>query len=53
MKTLQLRWLGPPRVKVEGRPVRLENRKVSALLAVLSLDIRPQSLRIPGNPALA
>jgi DNA-binding SARP family transcriptional activator len=26
-----------------GRPVRLETRKVSALLAVLSLDRRPQS----------
>lgn len=43
METLELKWLGPPRVKVDGRPVRLETRKVSALLAVLSLDRRPQS----------
>jgi hypothetical protein len=43
METLELKWLGPPRVKVDGRPVRLETRKVSALLAVLSLGRRPQS----------
>jgi LuxR family maltose regulon positive regulatory protein len=43
MGTLELEWLGPPRVKADGRPVRLETRKVSALLAVLSVDRRPQS----------
>jgi LuxR family maltose regulon positive regulatory protein len=43
MKTLELNWLGSPQVKVDGEAVRLETRKVSALLAVLSLDRRPQS----------
>ena len=43
VQTLDLRWLGPPRVEVDGSPVRLETRKVTGLLAVLSLDGRPQS----------
>ncbi|MGA2380892.1 MAG: BTAD domain-containing putative transcriptional regulator [Spirochaetia bacterium] len=40
---LCLFWLGPPRVEVEDLPVRLETRKVTALLAVLSLERRAQS----------
>ncbi len=43
MPTLQLFWLGPPRVEREGRPLRLETRKVTALLAWLSLERRPHS----------
>jgi LuxR family transcriptional regulator, maltose regulon positive regulatory protein len=36
-------WLGHPRVEVSGCPVRLETRKVTALLAYLSLSEHPQS----------
>ncbi|MBN2050368.1 MAG: hypothetical protein JW760_08005 [Spirochaetales bacterium] len=36
-------WLGSPRVEVEGRPVRLETRKTTALLAFLSVERRPHS----------
>ena len=43
MEGLELKWLGPPQVKLDGGPVRLETRKVTALLAVLSLEGRPQS----------
>ncbi|MBE3063400.1 MAG: hypothetical protein IMZ69_00040, partial [Spirochaetes bacterium] len=43
MPDLGLFWLGSPRVEVAGRSVRLETRKVTALLAILSLDRRPQS----------
>ena len=42
METLDLKWLGPPRVEVNGTPVRLETRKVAALLAVVSVDRRPE-----------
>jgi DNA-binding SARP family transcriptional activator len=42
MDMLELKRLGPPRVKVDGRPVRLETRQVSAFLAVRSLKQRPQ-----------
>ena len=40
MASLGLYWLGPPRIEVEGRLIRLETRKVTALLAVLSVDRR-------------
>jgi len=43
METLELKWVGSPQVNVDGRPVRFETRKVTALLAVLSFDRRPQS----------
>lgn len=36
-------WLGPPRVEAAGRPVRLETRKTTALLAFLSVNQRPHS----------
>jgi LuxR family maltose regulon positive regulatory protein len=36
-------WLGAPRVEAAGRALRLETRKVTALLALLSLERRPQS----------
>jgi LuxR family transcriptional regulator, maltose regulon positive regulatory protein len=49
METLELKWLGPPRVKADGRPVRLETRKISALLAILSVDRRPQSREYLAN----
>jgi len=38
-----LYWLGPPRVEVDGQTVRLETRKITALLALLSVDHRPHS----------
>jgi LuxR family maltose regulon positive regulatory protein len=36
-------WLGHPRIELSGCPVRLETRKVTALLAYLSLSEHPQS----------
>jgi DNA-binding SARP family transcriptional activator len=43
VQSLTLKWLGPPTVELDGHPVRLETRKVTALLAYLSLERRPQS----------
>ncbi len=37
MESLKLYWLGPPLVELRGRALRLETRKVVALLAYLSL----------------
>ena len=37
METLKLHWLGSPQVEVEGRAVKLETRKATALLAYMSL----------------
>ena len=41
MVIFKLSWLGPPAIKYDGRPLRLEMRKTLALLAYLSLS--PQS----------
>ncbi len=38
MDRLQLHWLGLPAVTLKGRPVKLETRKGTALLAYLSLS---------------
>jgi len=35
---LRLFWLGPPFVELKGRPIKLEMRKVTALLTYLSLN---------------
>jgi DNA-binding SARP family transcriptional activator len=43
MPALDLFWLGSPRVELDGRPLRLETRKVTALLALLSLERKAQS----------
>ena len=43
METLGLNWLGSPQALLNGIPVKFETRKAAALLAVLSLDRRPQS----------
>lgn len=37
MPELELSWLGPPVIELRGRPLKLETRKVTALLAYLSL----------------
>ncbi len=37
MDALRLYWLGPPRIELKGRTVKLETRKSSALLCYLSL----------------
>lgn len=38
METLKLHWLGRPLVELKGKPVKLETRKATALLAYLSLN---------------
>ena len=38
-----LSWLGPPQIEVDGRSVKLETRKGTALLAFLSVEKRPYS----------
>lgn len=40
METLKFHWLGHPLVEWKGRPVKLETRKATALLAYLSLNPR-------------
>ncbi len=37
MDALRLYWLGPPRIELKGRSVKLETRKSAALLSYLSL----------------
>ncbi len=41
MEVLKLRWLGPPSIEYEGRPLHLEMRKALALLAYISLSPQP------------
>lgn len=41
MGSLELEWLGTPRVFLDGRQVKLETRKSLALLAYLSIERRP------------
>jgi LuxR family maltose regulon positive regulatory protein len=43
MPKLALFWLGAPRVELERRELRLETRKVTAMLAVLSVERRAQA----------
>jgi LuxR family transcriptional regulator, maltose regulon positive regulatory protein len=43
MSKLRLYWLGHPRIELSGSPLRLETRKICALLAYLSLHENPQS----------
>src|SRR5512147_2732171 len=37
LPALNLSWLGPPVIEFRGRPLKLETRKITALLAFLSL----------------
>lgn len=43
MAGVDLYWLGPPQIEVDGRSVKLETRKGAALLALLSVEGRPFS----------
>jgi LuxR family transcriptional regulator, maltose regulon positive regulatory protein len=43
MPSAAFHWLGPPKIEIEGRPVSLETRKTTALLAILSVDQKPHS----------
>jgi DNA-binding SARP family transcriptional activator/tetratricopeptide (TPR) repeat protein/class 3 adenylate cyclase len=43
MQRLELAFLGPPRIKVDGKPLRVDTRKAIALLAYLSVTGEPQS----------
>ncbi|RPI26011.1 MAG: hypothetical protein EHM70_19485, partial [Chloroflexota bacterium] len=39
MPELKLSWLGPPFIELRGRPIKFEMRKVTALVAYLSLHM--------------